>query len=248
MSGPTLNQNFTSVREPHLKDLLDLFKKQSDLDFNCHHLGTIQAFNSTNQTVIVTINYKQTYFVFDPDSTQYVSKTLDYPILADCPLVVVGGGPVRLTFPVAVGDQCLVLFNDRDIDNWFQGSLASENASARLHSFSDAIALIGPSNKSSAITNYDAVRAIITNGTVKNGINPLTNKLTLTNGTSLSSLLQNLCYQIQNLTIALALLTVTGVTPGSPTQTSGVPSNASEILSLGDTIAGIATQIATLIE
>src|SRR6185437_13545712 len=214
MSNPTINQNINPVREPNLKDVLDLYQKQTMLNLNCHHLGTIQSFDSKKQTVQVTINYKRTYFKFEGQNSKYVSNLVDYPIIADCPLIVLGGGTTRITFPVKKGDQCILLFNDRDIDNWFQGATTSANQTPRLHAFSDAIALIVPNNLNTVISNYEAVRSLITNGTVKNGINPQTNKLTLTNGTSLNDLLQNLCTQLENLTTQLAALTVTNVEIG----------------------------------
>lgn len=251
MSSPNIQgftQNLTAVREPTLKDLFDMYKKQTLLNLNCHHIGTIQSFNSTNQTVQVTINYKKTFFQFQQESQSYESVLIDYPISTECPLIVHGGGLAHITFPVATGDQCLLLFNDRDIDNWFAGSTTSPNATPRLHSFADCIALVGPNNLSTIIPNYDAVRALITNGTVKNGINPTNNKLTLTNGTSLNTLLQNLCTQLENLTTQLAELTVIGVTPGPPTSTSGIPSNATAITMIGTNISNIATDIALLIE
>jgi len=251
MSTPTINQNLNPVRQPELKDVLDLYQKQTLLNLSCHHLGTIQSFDSSNQTAIITINYKRTYFK-QTDNNQYVSFLEDYPILYDCPVVILGGGTARITFPVSQGDQCLVLFNDRDIDNWFNGSTTSPNQTPRLHSFADAIALIGPNNKNTAIKNYDSVRAIITNGTVKNGINPQTNKLTLTNGTSLNTLLQNLCTQLENLTTAIAAITVSSgtfnVASAPVTGVSGIPVNAVIITTIGTNISTIATEISQLIE
>jgi Phage protein Gp138 N-terminal domain len=243
-------QNIAPVREPNLKDLLDLYKKQTLLNLNCHHLGTIQSFNSTNQTVSVTINYTKTFFQFQAETQTYESINVNYPIIAECPLIVHGGGLARITFPVAQGDQCLLLFNDRDIDNWFNGSLTSPNNTPRLHSFTDCIALIGPNNMNTIITDYDTTRALITNGTVMNGINPVTNKLTLTNGTSLNTLLQNLCTQIENLCTQLAELTVTAVTPAAPMpgNVSGIPVNASAITTIGNNISSVASDIAMLIE
>lgn len=247
MSSPQLTKSFLSIRNPELKDLLDLWQLNANLDFNCHHLATIQSFNSSNQTVKCSINYKGTYWVYDENTRQLIPKNLDYPALLDCPVIVLGGGPCRLTFPIKEGDQCLLLFNDRDIENWFQGSLASPNATPTLHGFSDAIALIGPNNLSSLIQNYDTVRALLTNGNVKNGINPITNKLTLQNNiTTLNTLLQNLCTQLKNLTTQLSILTVTAVSSGG--DTSGPPTNASIIIGIGDDISAIATEIGELIE
>ena len=166
MSTPIINQNLNPVRNPELKDILDLHQKKISLNLNCHHLGTIQSFDATKQTAVITINYKKTYFKQNA-SNQYVSFLEDYPILYDCPVVIMGGGSTRITFPITQGDQCLVLFNDRDIDNWFDGSTTSANQTPRLHSFADALALIGPNNKNTLISGYDDTRALITNGTVK---------------------------------------------------------------------------------
>lgn len=248
--SPGFTQNLTPVREPSLKDLLDLYKKQTLLNLNCHHIGTIQAFNADNQTVQVTINYKKTFFQFQPETQTYESILIDYPLIADCPLVVHGGGLAHITFPVAEGDQCILLFNDRDIDNWFAGSTSNPNKTPRLHAFTDCIALIGPNNLNTVIANYDPVRALITNGTVMNGINPVTNKLTLTNGTSLNDLLQQLCTQLENLTTQIAAITVTAVSPAAPipTNISGIPVNAVAITTIGTNISGIASNIALLIE
>jgi len=250
MSSPSINQNFISDNTPDLKYLLDAYKKYSDVEFNCHHLATVQSFNPENQTVIVTINYKQTRFYFKDNTEKLTSELVDYPPIQDCPLIVLGGGSARLTFPVKEGDQCILLHNDRDIDNWFNGSTSSPNSTPILHGFSECVALIGPNNLNTAIENYDPERALITNGTVKNGIHPVNNKLVLTNGVSLNDLLQNLCTQLQDLTFQLSILEVTAVTPAapSPSNISGIPVNAPAITSIGTNISTIATQISTLIE
>jgi len=226
MSMPIINQNLSTNLEPTLRDLLDLYQKQTLLNLNCHHLGTIQSFDSSKQTAQVTINYTHTYFKIDPDSQKFIPYNVEYPIIADCPVVVIGGGTARITFPISKGDQCILLFNDRDIDTWFSsGATTAPNQTPSLHSFSDAIALVGPNNLSTLIQSYDSVRALITNGTVKNGINPQNNKLTLTNGTnSLNDLLQDLCTNIESLCNQLAILTVTGVQPASVS-----PGNVSNI-------------------
>lgn len=247
MSSPQLTKSFLSNRNPQLKDLLDLWKLNSDLDFNCHHLATIQSFDSEKQTVQCSINYKQTYWELDQTNRNLIPKNLDYPTLIDCPVIVIGGGPCRITFPITKGDQCILMFNDRDIENWFQGASASPNATATLHGFSDAIALIGPNNLSSLIENYDTIRALITNGNAKLGINSENNKLTLQNSvTTLNTLLQNLCTQLEDLTTQLAALTVTAVSSGG--DTSGPPTNAAAITAIGNNITSIATDIGELIE
>lgn len=252
MSTQSINQNLVPVRNPTLKDLLDLYQKQTLLGFNCHHLATIQSFNATTQTVQATINYKKTYFNFVGAKQTYEPQLTDYPLVADCPVIVLGGGTTHITFPIAKGDQCILLFNDRDIDNWYNGSTTSPNQTPRLHAFADCLALIGPNNLNTVIASYDTVRAIITNGTTKIGINPSSNKITLTNGTTLNSLLQNLCTQLQNLTTAIAQITVLpgtfNVAAVPVAGVSGLPVNASSITMIGSNISNIATNISNLLE
>lgn len=150
-----------NIRQPeyNLRDLLDLVKKELMLSLNCHGLATIQSFDAETQTVTAQLLYKQAYEQRDARSGKYSTVLVDYPLLVDCPVIIFGGGGGSLTFPIAAGDQCLVLFNDRDIDNWFAGAANGDLASSRLHSMADGIALVGLHNKAGALPNYDEERA-----------------------------------------------------------------------------------------
>lgn len=255
--------------QPNMKDLLDLLKKDVFLSLNCHAIGTIQSFNAntvaatTNspiavgQTARVTINYPKTLFQLNSAGV-YQAVQVPYPVLIDCPAIVLGGGNCATTYPIAAGDECLVLYNDRDMDNWFVGGAGSPVASSRLHSFSDAIVLVGLNSSANVWDTYDAVRAVLRGGSAVIGVNPSTNKVLVTNdspsgtsgnytySTTLNTLLQNLLTQLQDLTTALAALTVTGVSSG--TSTSGVPANATNISYIGTQIGTIATDIGGLLE
>lgn len=242
-SNITLNQ---LPNDPSLNDLLNLFKREIFFDLSCHHIGTIQAFNSAKQTVTASVNYTRTFFELNSSTGLYDAVQKNYTPLLDCPAIVLGGGPVNLTMPIAKGDECVLLFNDRDLDNWFSGSTLGPVATSRAHSFSDALALVGVRSLARSISGYDAVRALLTNGTVKLGVNPTNNKVLITNGTSLNTLLQNLSTQLQNLTAACAAITVSGVTGGIGN--SGVPVNAAAINTVGTNISNIATQIGGLLE
>ncbi len=170
--------------EVELQDVLNLLKKDIFLNFNCHHLGTIQSFNSTVQTATATINYKKTYS--QPDLTGvYQSVLVDYPVLIDCPVMCLGGGLGSLTFPISQGDECLVLFNDRDIDNWFSGNLNGSVATPRLHSFSDAIIIVGVRSMANVILDYDDDAAVLRYGLNKVSINEERFKAELISGVTL---------------------------------------------------------------
>lgn len=170
--------------EMSLGDLLDLVKRDIFLSLNCHAIGTIQSFDSDKQTAQATINYKKTYF--DSELGSYKPVLVDYPQLIDCPVVVLGGGSGALTFPIAEGDECLVLFNDRDLDNWFGGSSGSAVATPRLHSFSDGLILVGVRSLANVIPSYagNAVEIRTKDGSSKISVNTSTGAVTINVGSS----------------------------------------------------------------
>ena len=51
-----------------------------------------------------------------------------------------------LTFPVKPGDECLLVFNERCIDGWWQSGGSSEPLDYRQHDLSDAVAIMGISS------------------------------------------------------------------------------------------------------
>lgn len=147
--------------DPQLSDLLALWQRQIMLSLNCHHIGTIGAFNPANQTATVSINYTRTYFQVDDVSGDQVPVQVNYPLLLECPVVCLGGGTGSITFPILPGDECIVMFNDRDIDNWFTGAPAGPVNSNRLHAISDGIALVGVRSMAHVLTSYDSTNIVL---------------------------------------------------------------------------------------
>ena len=177
-------------------------------EINCMAIGTVQSFNPTNQTVNVLINYlrviKGGVTSANPTEDTVSDKTVSYPLLVQCPLMINNGGGASITFPVANGDTCLILFNDRDIDNWWStGTTSSPPNSARLHDLSDAIVIVGIRNVTNAIAGYNmlALQLLYGNSLIaiqKNGIELSVNNITL--GTTMNLLMIQL----------IALATATG--------------------------------------
>jgi hypothetical protein len=238
--------------EPSLKDVLDLLKKDIFLSLNCHHVCTIQSFNSVNQTAKATINYKKSYFEPNSVTGTYSQVLADYPLLLDCPVIILGGGGGTLTFPIESGDEALVLFNDRDIDGWFAGSSNSAVPTPRAHSFSDGIILVGVRSLSNSIPSYDAERALLKKGDALVGVGKNDSLVKIANAQytlkgllqDLNSKLQSLTSQLQSLVTQTAAITVTGVTAGAAV--SGPPANAAVITQIGVQIGTIGTEIGTI--
>lgn len=69
------------------------------------------------------------------------------PPLADVPVFFPAGGGYTLTFPVAAGDECLLVFAARCIDGWFEKGGVQQPLDPRTHSLSDAFAYVGVRSK-----------------------------------------------------------------------------------------------------
>lgn len=222
--------------DPKLQDLLDGFSRDIMLRLNCHAIGQIQSFNSAKQTVQVQISYGKTIAVQQSDGT-YTQQLVNYAPLIDVPVISLCGGTAGLTMPIVAGDNCLLLFNDRDIDNWVGGASSGAVATGRLHSTSDALALVGL-NK---VSTYNTAHAMLYNGTTQVGVS--SSKVLITNsaGKTLNTLLQNLCTQVENLATACAAIMVS-------TSTGGPPTNAVTISAVTTQVTTIATQIGALLE
>jgi len=144
----------------NLRGLLDLHRKEIMLSLNCHAIGRVQKFNAERQTIEATIQYTRTYFQAT-DNGQFEQRQRNYPVLLDVPLLVMGGGGAHLTMPIKGGEDCLILFNDKDMDNWFAGAVNKPVASGRLHSFADGIAIVGLHSLANSIADYDPDRAVL---------------------------------------------------------------------------------------
>jgi hypothetical protein len=207
MADQEIQQNIKSP-ETNLRDVLNIIKKEVKLEMYCHAIGTIQSFDPVKQTAVVTINYLRTYYEKIDKSENYAKRTENYPILLDCPVIVLCGGLAGITFPISQGDECILLFNDRSIDNWFHSGQILPVNSPRLHSISDAIALVGVRNQKRVLSNYDTERAVLFNDKAKIAVG--SEKIEISNDTkNLNTLLQQL------ITILVGLQT-TPTVPANP--------------------------------
>lgn len=185
------------LTNPGLSDALNGLKKDVFLSFKCHDIAIVQSFDPDDQTIEATIAYKKTYLVRNNDGT-YTLQNFEYPILIDVPVIFMGNKTLGLTFPVTKGDECLVLYNDRDIDNWFQSGQVNAPSSNRAHSISDGIALIGLRSSQNIISDFDEARVLLRNGEVGMGVS--SSKATIYNSTrNLNTVLQQLISDIQNI-------------------------------------------------
>lgn len=238
------------VADPGLADLMRAVQQNVAINTNCHAVATIKSFTrgmitttldgSTQTipnglyTVSADINYSRTYFNRLEDGT-YQAQQVSYPLLIDCPAIILGGGTTYLQFPIQVGDQCLILFNDRDLNNWFAGTRSGPVASARTHSLADAIALVG----FGAGNQLDLTRALLTNGNAAVGMQLDGGLVRIANNmTTLATVLSQLITAIENITVSAG--TFMAPSGGGPvTGVSGTVSNTSDLESAKTAIQGL---------
>jgi len=142
MADGFINPTYQSPAPQDLNTVLDAFKQSLQKDFNCVRIGEIQSFNAANQTVIVNIAQQQITSI----SALGIKTVAGYPLLAQVPVQFPSGGGFTLTFPISAGDECLVLFNDRQLDSWKQMGSGQPPQIGRFHDLSDGIALVGIRN------------------------------------------------------------------------------------------------------
>lgn len=110
--------------------------------------GIIQSFDPETLTCEVqpAIQGRQR----DADGT---IKQVNLPLLLDCPVVFPHAGACSLTFPIKVGDECLVVFACRGIDFWWQSGGVKPPPEPRMLDLSDGFVIPGVYSQPKKIEN-----------------------------------------------------------------------------------------------
>ena len=122
--------------------VLDAQKSDIFSTFHCIQIGKVEKVTKAEQTVEVTLQIRRPA----QDGTSAA-----IPLLVDVPYFVLQGGKSYIDMPIAVGDYCIVLFNDRDIDTWWSTANMADPATTRKHDLSDGIAIVGINPKTSPL-------------------------------------------------------------------------------------------------
>jgi hypothetical protein len=118
----------------------------SRVDIHTSMPGIVESFDATKQTAVVR-PVVQRFF------RGQGFKAL--PQLFDVPVVFPRGGGFVLTFPVKQGDECILHFSERAIDNWHSTGKVSEPSEFRTHDLSDACAQVGVSSLPNVVQNFN---------------------------------------------------------------------------------------------
>lgn len=100
----------------------------------------------------------------------------DLPVCQDCPVCFPGAGGFHATFPLVVGNEGLLVFASRCIDNWWLAGGNQSQAELRMHDLSDGFFIPGcfsQPNAPSAPWSTTAVRLTKDDGTMYYELDPV---------------------------------------------------------------------------
>lgn len=178
----------------------------------------IQSFNAAAGTIVA-----QPVIQAERTSEDGRVSRINLPLLADVPVVFPGGGGATLTFPIAAGDECLIVFASRCIDGWFQLGGIQPALDPRMHSLSDGFAFVGVRSAARALPDLSTTSTQLRNdaGTMKIDFNASSGviKATCTEFRVTGKIVSET--EVEVGAIKLSSHRHTGVEPGSGT--TGVP-------------------------
>lgn len=109
--------------------------------------GIVRSFDAASQTAIVTPVHKRLF----------VGETEEFFTLPDCldvPVVFPRGGNFVFTFPVAAGDEVMLVFSQRALDNWWDRGDVQAPGPVRFHDLSDAMAIPGLASRPRFVQSF----------------------------------------------------------------------------------------------
>lgn len=227
---------------PEMADLMLAIKRDIALSINCIQIGTIDDYDPITNTAKAKINFKRRLGSGD---------IVNYPVLADCPVFVLSGGDSFISCPITRDDECLVLFNDRNIDNWWYSGDIDVPDNTRCHDIADGIILVGVKslpNATNASSKPSTNTIRISGGSKKIAIvNDTTDLKTqldalITNINSVIDTCKSNNSKIIDVLSAITAITVTCSAPGSP---SSAPINSATFVTYETSFTGFNTNLST---
>lgn len=124
--------------EPSLMGVLKVLKENIFETMCCVKIGYIDSYDYDTRVSRVVIYNKRVIGL--NDKGEHILE--DYPPLY-CKTLFLGGGNNGMNWNIEQGDECIVFFNDTEIETpWISGQI-SDIKYGRQHNYTDAICLTG---------------------------------------------------------------------------------------------------------
>lgn len=121
----------TDIGEPNLTELLEQVVETSQREARVCLPG-----------VVTSVDQKRARVDVQPSIKDAINSKYD-PVVTDVPIVYPQGGGASITFPIDEGDDVLLVFADRSLENWLTAGGGSEvdNTDPRQHDLTDCFAI-----------------------------------------------------------------------------------------------------------
>lgn len=111
--------------------------------------AVVTEFDDVHQTVTVQATVQEMFL------RNGVPTPVSIPALPNVPVMAYRAGGFVMTFPISVGDECLVVFADMSIDAWWQsGGTQNKQIKRHRHDLSDGFAVFGIWNQKRLVTDW----------------------------------------------------------------------------------------------
>lgn len=239
------------VADLPIYDILQMLKREIFRDIRVAVPAKIAAVHASGGTVDVNVMLMQ------KTTQQGLPNGLDvaYPQLLSCPVFTVQGGGVGAVMPVAVNDECYVLFSDRALDGWYANGSAVPLPSRRMHDINDGVVVVGLNSlQNPLLTPLAANEGGICETKNENGaavvVNSSTHLISLFNESqNLADTLADLVTAIGALNTALGVLNtaIAGESAIIPSAASTALGNEAAITAVVTSLTAVQTQLTGLL-
>lgn len=137
--------------------------------------GVVVSYDAVKQTCTVqpTVQGQQ-------QSPQGEWTNFTYALCQECPVIFGSGGGFTMTFPLAPGDEGLLVFSSRCIDAWWQSGGVQPQADLRMHDPSDGFFIPGARSQVNKLTNVSTTATQIRSNDGNTFVEIGTQELTMT--------------------------------------------------------------------
>lgn len=142
LSNDQRDEQLAGVQEDAISAHIDSALK----DLHTATIGRIVSFDEAKQTATVQPVIQRIWVN---------AGVQNLPLLVDCPVEFPAGGGFVLTFPLKPGDEGIVTFTERCLDNWHVNGQLAPPAEYRMHDLSDGVIRVGLRNQTRTIQNFN---------------------------------------------------------------------------------------------
>lgn len=118
--------------------------------------GIVQSVTVSGGVPVASVQLAIKGYDSNPDGTRTFH---DIPILPHCPIVFPRGGGYSMTFPIKKGDECMVQFASRSLDEWWQTGKGQPPYDFRKHDLSDGVCFVGLTSRAKPLSGISTSTA-----------------------------------------------------------------------------------------